>query len=133
MYTNKVRRRRWMMHMYRYISFYRHVRLAYQLPVSSTFLSQQNSHQQLTNSIFFLSDLISTSHESPAKRTTQQVVHMTPTPLFLNTYSMYITYDDDVCTYDGQEKDTMHAWPSFFCSAFFFPTYMALVRRSPAS
>jgi hypothetical protein len=36
--------------------------LAYQPPVSSTFLSEQTSHQQLASSIF-LSEQISTSHQ----------------------------------------------------------------------
>jgi hypothetical protein len=44
------------------------VRLAYQPPASSTFLSQQTSHQQPASSTF-LSEQISTSHQSPAKRT----------------------------------------------------------------
>jgi hypothetical protein len=38
------------------------VRLAYQPPVSSTFLSEQTSHQQPANNIF-LSEQISTSHQ----------------------------------------------------------------------
>jgi hypothetical protein len=46
----------------------RRVRLAYQPPVSSTFLSEQTSHQQLANNTF-LSEQISTSHQPPAKRT----------------------------------------------------------------
>jgi hypothetical protein len=44
------------------------VRLAYQPPASSTFLSEQTSHQQSANSTF-LSEQISTSHQPPAKRT----------------------------------------------------------------
>jgi hypothetical protein len=44
------------------------VRLAYQQPANSTFLSEQTSHQQSANSIF-LSEQISTSHQPPAKRT----------------------------------------------------------------
>jgi hypothetical protein len=44
------------------------VRLAYQAPVSSTFLSEQISHQQPANSTF-LSAQIRTSHQPPAKRT----------------------------------------------------------------
>jgi hypothetical protein len=47
---------------------YRPVRLAYQPPVSSTFLSEQTSHQQSANSTF-LSEQTSTSHQPPAKRT----------------------------------------------------------------
>jgi hypothetical protein len=43
------------------------VRLAYQLPVSSSFLSEQISHQQPASSTF-LSEQISTSHQPPAKR-----------------------------------------------------------------
>jgi hypothetical protein len=43
-------------------------RLAYQPPVSSTFLSEQTSHQQPANNTF-LSQQISTSHQAPAKRT----------------------------------------------------------------
>jgi hypothetical protein len=42
--------------------------LAYQPPASSTFLSEQTSHQQLTSSAF-LSEQISISHQPPAKRT----------------------------------------------------------------
>jgi hypothetical protein len=46
----------------------RPVRLAYQPPASSTFLSKQTSHQQPANSTF-LSEQISTRHQPPAKRT----------------------------------------------------------------
>jgi hypothetical protein len=49
------------------------VRSAYQLPASSTFLSEQTSHQQSANSTF-LSEQISTSHQPPAKRTGCQIV-----------------------------------------------------------
>jgi hypothetical protein len=49
-------------------SLARPVRLAYQPPVSSNFLSEQTSHQQPANSTF-LSEQISTSHQPPAKRT----------------------------------------------------------------
>jgi hypothetical protein len=44
------------------------VRLAYQPPASSIFLSEQTSHQQSASSTF-LSEQISTSHQPPAKRT----------------------------------------------------------------
>jgi hypothetical protein len=44
------------------------VRLAYQSPASSIFLSEQINHQQSANSTF-LSQQISTSHQPPAKRT----------------------------------------------------------------
>jgi hypothetical protein len=44
------------------------VRSAYQPPASSTFLSEQISHQQSASSTF-LSEQISTSHQPPAKRT----------------------------------------------------------------
>jgi hypothetical protein len=46
----------------------RPVRLVYQPPASSTFLSKQTSHQQPASSTF-LSQQISTSHQPPAKRT----------------------------------------------------------------
>jgi hypothetical protein len=46
----------------------RPVRLAYQPPDSSTFLSEQISHHQPVNSIF-LSEQTSTSRQPPAKRT----------------------------------------------------------------
>jgi hypothetical protein len=46
----------------------RPVRLAYQPPASSNFLSEQTRHQQPA-SITFLSQQISTSHQPPAKRT----------------------------------------------------------------
>jgi hypothetical protein len=46
----------------------RPVRLAYQPPASSTFLSEQTSHQQLASSTF-ISEQISTSHHPPAKQT----------------------------------------------------------------
>jgi hypothetical protein len=46
----------------------RPVRLAYQPPASSTFLSEQISYQQPANSTF-LSEQTSTSHQPPAKRT----------------------------------------------------------------
>jgi hypothetical protein len=44
------------------------VRLAYQPPANSTFLSEQTSHQQPASSTF-LSEQTSTSHQPPAKRT----------------------------------------------------------------
>jgi hypothetical protein len=44
------------------------VRLAYQPPAISTFLSEQTSHQQRASSTF-LSEQTSTSHQPPAKRT----------------------------------------------------------------
>jgi hypothetical protein len=44
------------------------VRLAYQPPASSTFLSEQTNHQQPANSTFF-SEQTSTSHKPRAKRT----------------------------------------------------------------
>jgi hypothetical protein len=44
------------------------VRLAYQPPANSTFLSKQISHQQAASSTF-LSEQTSTSHQPPAKRT----------------------------------------------------------------
>jgi hypothetical protein len=44
------------------------VRLAYQPPTSSTFLSEQTSHHQPASSTF-LSEQISTSHQPPAKLT----------------------------------------------------------------
>jgi hypothetical protein len=46
----------------------RPVRLAYQPPTSSTFLSKQISHQQSANSTF-LSEQISTRRQPSAKRT----------------------------------------------------------------
>jgi hypothetical protein len=50
-----------------------HVRLAYQPPASSTFLSERTSHQQPPSSTF-LSEQISTSHQPPAKRTRHEPV-----------------------------------------------------------
>jgi hypothetical protein len=44
------------------------VRLAYQPPASSTFLSEQTSHHQPANSTL-LSEQTSTSHQPPANRT----------------------------------------------------------------
>jgi hypothetical protein len=44
------------------------VRLTYQPPASSTFLSEQTSYQQPANGTF-LSEQISTSHQPSAKRT----------------------------------------------------------------
>jgi hypothetical protein len=49
-------------------SFQRPVRLAYQPPANSTFLSEQTSHHQPANSTF-LSEQTSTSHQPPAERT----------------------------------------------------------------
>jgi hypothetical protein len=49
--------------------------LAYQPPASSTFLSQQTSHQQSASSTF-LSEQISTSHQTPAKRTGYKLKRM---------------------------------------------------------
>jgi hypothetical protein len=49
-------------------SYYQPVRLAYQPPANSTFLSEQTSHQQPASSTF-LSEQTSTSHQPPAKRT----------------------------------------------------------------
>jgi hypothetical protein len=50
------------------ISPIRPVRLAYQPTASSTFLSEQTSHQQPASRTFLL-EQISTSHQPPAKRT----------------------------------------------------------------
>jgi hypothetical protein len=47
---------------------YQPVRLAYQPPANSTFLSQQISHQQPASSTF-LSEQTNTSHQPPANRT----------------------------------------------------------------
>jgi hypothetical protein len=47
---------------------YRPVRLAYQSPASSTFISEQTSHHQPANSIL-LSEQTSTNHHQPAERT----------------------------------------------------------------
>jgi hypothetical protein len=44
------------------------IRLAYQPPANSTFLSEQISHQQPANSTF-LSEQTSINHQPPAKRT----------------------------------------------------------------
>jgi hypothetical protein len=46
---------------------FRTIRLAYQLPASSTFLSEQTSHQQSASSTF-LSEQISNSYQPPAQR-----------------------------------------------------------------
>jgi hypothetical protein len=46
----------------------RPIRLAYQPPASSTFLSEQTNHQQPANSTFH-PEQISTNHQPPAKRT----------------------------------------------------------------
>jgi hypothetical protein len=51
----------------------RPVRLAYQPPASSAFLSQQISHQQPANSTI-LSEQTSTSHQPPANRTGSTLV-----------------------------------------------------------
>jgi hypothetical protein len=51
-----------------YVADIQLVRSAYQPPASSTFLSEQTSHQQSVNSTF-LSEQISTSHQPPAKPT----------------------------------------------------------------
>jgi hypothetical protein len=50
------------------ITYTEPVRLAYQPPVSSTFLSEQISHQQPASSTL-LSEQTSTSHQPPANRT----------------------------------------------------------------
>jgi hypothetical protein len=52
----------------RFVHHFHPVRLAYQPPANSTFLSEQISHQQPVNSTF-LSEQISTSHQPPANRT----------------------------------------------------------------
>jgi hypothetical protein len=46
----------------------RPVRLAYQAPASSTFLSEQTSHHQPASSTF-LPEQTSTNHQTPANRT----------------------------------------------------------------
>jgi hypothetical protein len=46
----------------------RPVRLAYQPPASSTFISEQTSHHEPASSIF-LSEQTSTSHHPPTERT----------------------------------------------------------------
>jgi hypothetical protein len=53
----------------------RPVRLAYQPPANSTFLSEQTSYQQPASSTF-LSEQISTSHQQPAKRTGLAIKHV---------------------------------------------------------
>jgi hypothetical protein len=50
------------------VKYHRLVRLAYQPPISSTFLSEQISQQQPASSTF-ISEQTSTSHQPPAKRT----------------------------------------------------------------
>jgi hypothetical protein len=52
----------------------RPIRLAYQPPASSIFLSKQTSHQQPASSTF-LSQLTSTGHQPPAKRTGCKVLN----------------------------------------------------------
>jgi hypothetical protein len=56
---------------------YQPVRLAYQQPASSTFLSEQTSYLQPANSTF-LSQQISTSHQPPAKQTGWIAVYRKP-------------------------------------------------------
>jgi hypothetical protein len=51
----------------RVVQHARPIRLAYQLPVNRTFLSEQTSHQQPANSIFLSEQTI--RHQPPAKRT----------------------------------------------------------------
>jgi hypothetical protein len=59
----------WLLVLFKKICIHRHpVRLAYQPPASSIFLSEQTSHQQPASSTF-LSEQINTSHQPPAKRT----------------------------------------------------------------
>jgi hypothetical protein len=61
--------------MPRYFGFYtdlRHVRLAYQLPASSTFLSKQISYHQPANGTF-PSEQTNTSRQPPAKRTVWEI------------------------------------------------------------
>jgi hypothetical protein len=53
---------------YPHVQNIRPVRLAYQPPASSTFLSEQTSHHQPASSTF-LSEQTSTSHQPPAERT----------------------------------------------------------------
>jgi hypothetical protein len=53
----------------------RPVRLAYQPPANSTFLSEQISHQQLASSTF-LSEQTSNSHQPAAKRTGCKLLHL---------------------------------------------------------
>jgi hypothetical protein len=50
-----------------------HIRLSYQPPANSTFLSEETNHQQSASSTFF-SKQISTSHQSSAKRTDTSTV-----------------------------------------------------------
>jgi hypothetical protein len=57
--------------------YLRPVRLAYQPPANSTFLSEQTSHHQPANSTF-LSEQTSTSHQPPAERTGCWYVHAAP-------------------------------------------------------
>jgi hypothetical protein len=56
------------------------VRLAYQPPVGSTFLSEQTSHQQPTSNTFF-SEQTSSSHQPPANRICRQCGRQRPSPI----------------------------------------------------
>jgi hypothetical protein len=67
------------------------IRSAYQPPASSTFLSEETSHQQSASSAF-LSEQISTSHQPPAKRTgCNQVSSAIPIFLFNNNSTNNLT------------------------------------------
>jgi hypothetical protein len=56
------------------LSLHRPVRLAYQPPANSTFLSEQTSHQQPASSTL-ISEQTSTSHQPPADRTGSMFEH----------------------------------------------------------
>jgi hypothetical protein len=60
------------------------VRLAYQPPASTTFISEQTSHRQPANSTF-LSEQISTSHQPLAKRIGCLFVSSPAQPTHLNS------------------------------------------------
>jgi hypothetical protein len=65
--------------------------LVYQPPASSTFLSDQTSHQQPASSTF-LSEQTSTSHQSPAKRTRWWLVDALELNAFVLQLIFYLVY-----------------------------------------
>jgi hypothetical protein len=58
--------------------------LAYQSLASSTFLSQQTSHQQSASSTFLSKQISTSSHQSPAKRTCCKFVELMESPNHMN-------------------------------------------------
>jgi hypothetical protein len=96
---------------------------AYKPPASSTFLSEQTSHQQSASSTF-LSEQISTSHQPPAKRTGWSILHASvsssPGDRFLTARACCTWAGPNDCIYFHSLSPRGEPETEYFFS-FFFP------------